>query len=184
MQQVNKKTRTAGYELLVSIAHELDEARPLTVITSRRGPVSDDGGEAMDSGDDDQQQQLEGGLLDFVNAVMAGLVGSSPHMQVGRPGRRAVLLASGLVSPCFAASCCAPWHNSTHAVRAATMPLTTPPTVCRRARAGSPGVRVCWAAGRRRVAAAARGAAAAAQPQPGGHQGSAGLHQGRGCVCE
>lgn len=38
-----------------------------------------------DSEDDEMDTgggELSGGLIDFVNAVMAGLVGSSPHMQV------------------------------------------------------------------------------------------------------
>ena len=74
--QVNKKTRTSAYQLLVDIAHELDDARPLTV--SGAGVDSDD-----EMGDGDAQGgELAGGLIDFVNAVMAGLVGASPHMQV------------------------------------------------------------------------------------------------------
>lgn len=75
--QVNKKTRTSAYQLLVDIAHELDDARPLTV--SGAGADSDD---EMGDGGDAQGGELEGGLIDFVNAVMAGLVGASPHMQV------------------------------------------------------------------------------------------------------
>jgi ribosomal RNA-processing protein 12 len=75
--QVNKKTRTSAYQLLVDIAHELDDARPLTV-----------NGGAADSDDemDYDGQELSGGLIDFVNAVMAGLVGASPHMQVSCAG--------------------------------------------------------------------------------------------------
>lgn len=74
LSQVNKKTRTQAYQLLVDLAHELDDARPLTV-----------GGAAADSDDDmdhDTTGELSGGLIDFVNTVMAGLVGASPHMQV------------------------------------------------------------------------------------------------------
>lgn len=76
-QQVNKKTRTSAYQLLVDIAHELDDARPLSV-DGADGPDSDD---EMDTGGGGGGE-LSGGLIDFVNAVMAGLVGSSPHMQV------------------------------------------------------------------------------------------------------
>jgi ribosomal RNA-processing protein 12 len=75
--QVNKKTRTSAYQLLVDIAHELDDARPLTV-DGAAAPDSDD--EMADAAG--QAGELSGGLIDFVNAVMAGLVGSSPHMQV------------------------------------------------------------------------------------------------------
>lgn len=75
--QVNKKTRTSAYQLLVDIAHELDDARPLSVTGA--GPDSDDD---MDYGAAGQGSELSGGLIDFVNAVMAGLVGASPHMQV------------------------------------------------------------------------------------------------------
>lgn len=74
--QVNKKTRTQAYQLLVDLAHELDDARPLSV-----------GGNAVDSEDelehDNDQGELSGGLIDFVQTVLAGLVGASPHMQVG-----------------------------------------------------------------------------------------------------
>jgi len=75
--QVNKKTRASAYQLIVDIAHELDDARPLSV--SGAGPDSDDD---MDYGAAGQGAELSGGLIDFVNAVMAGLVGASPHMQV------------------------------------------------------------------------------------------------------
>lgn len=74
-QQVNKKTRTSAYQLLVDIAHELDDARPLSV----DGADLADSDDEMDTGGGGE---LSGGLIDFVNAVMAGLVGSSPHMQV------------------------------------------------------------------------------------------------------
>lgn len=75
LSQVNKKTRTQAYQLLVDLAHELDDARPLTV----DGVAPDSDGEM----DHDDAGELSGGLIDFVNTVMAGLVGASPHMQVG-----------------------------------------------------------------------------------------------------
>jgi ribosomal RNA-processing protein 12 len=75
--QVNKKTRTSAYQLLVDIAHELDDARPLTVDGAAAPDSDDEMGDAAG-----QAGELSGGLIDFVNAVMAGLVGSSPHMQV------------------------------------------------------------------------------------------------------
>lgn len=77
--QVNKKTRTSAYQLLVDIAHELDDARPLSV-SGGAGGNSDDEDSGMDA--EGGAAELSGGLIDFVNAVMAGLVGASPHMQV------------------------------------------------------------------------------------------------------
>jgi ribosomal RNA-processing protein 12 len=74
----------------VDIAHELDESRPLTLnlgdgLNAADADVSSDD---MDYGDDVKRSKgkpaakpASGGLLDFVNAVMGGLVGSSPHMQ-------------------------------------------------------------------------------------------------------
>jgi hypothetical protein len=90
--QVNKKTRTAAYQLIVDIAHELDEARPLTLnLGNSLNPADSDAdlsSDDMDYGDDVKRgkgksaaKPASGGLLDFVNAVMGGLVGSSPHMQ-------------------------------------------------------------------------------------------------------
>eukprot|EP00775_Hariotina_reticulata_P011429 gene11429-11575_t len=90
--QVNKKTRTAAYQLLVDIAHELDHARPLDVSSRGAGSegsdddaavVSDDDDDVMDYGSDavGSRRQPSGGLMDFVTAVMAGLAGASPHMQ-------------------------------------------------------------------------------------------------------
>lgn len=79
--QVNKKTRTSAYQLLVDIAHELDDARPLSVAGGGADDSDDDG---MDYADAQAcgGAELTGGLIDFVNAVMAGLVGATPHMQV------------------------------------------------------------------------------------------------------
>jgi ribosomal RNA-processing protein 12 len=89
--QVNKKTRTAAYQLIVDIAHELDEARPLSVNLGGDDSDADVSSDDMDYGDDVKASSkrggkpapkpASGGLLDFVNAVMGGLVGSSPHMQ-------------------------------------------------------------------------------------------------------
>ncbi|WIA32410.1 hypothetical protein OEZ86_003236 [Tetradesmus obliquus] len=95
-KEVNKKTRTAAYQLIVDIAHELDEARPLSLnpgdslsLNPADSDADDASSDDMDYGDDAQKQKrggrgskpASGGLLDFVNAVMGGLVGSSPHMQ-------------------------------------------------------------------------------------------------------
>ncbi|WIA12282.1 hypothetical protein OEZ85_012341 [Tetradesmus obliquus] len=95
-KEVNKKTRTAAYQLIVDIAHELDEARPLSLnpgdslsLNPADSDADDASSDDMDYGDDAQKQMrggrgskpASGGLLDFVNAVMGGLVGSSPHMQ-------------------------------------------------------------------------------------------------------
>lgn len=58
------------------------------------GEDSSDDGAAVDSDDDDddvmdygtdsvgRRRKPSGGLMDFVTAVMAGLAGASPHMQV------------------------------------------------------------------------------------------------------
>jgi ribosomal RNA-processing protein 12 len=89
LPQVNKKTRTAAYQLIVDIAHELDEARPLSLnLADSDADVSSDD---MDYDDDVKSSSkrvgkpaakpASGGLLDFVHAVMGGLAGGSPHMQ-------------------------------------------------------------------------------------------------------
>lgn len=62
----------------MEIAHELDDARPLEV----NGAASDNEDEMDDGHGSARDVQLSGGLIDFVNTVMAGLVGASPHMQV------------------------------------------------------------------------------------------------------
>ncbi|KAF8071289.1 uhpC [Scenedesmus sp. PABB004] len=102
-KEANKKTRTAAYALLVDIAHELDDARPLSLAPhGGAGSDSDSGGGGSDSMSDGGDEYgakpsararrfaasargrpaaASGGLLDFVHAVMAGLAGASPHMQ-------------------------------------------------------------------------------------------------------
>lgn len=73
--------------MLVDIAHELDDARPLNL--QGLHPDVSDSDDDMDYGGHvtaklnkrNNTRPASGGLLDFVNAVMGGLVGSSPHMQ-------------------------------------------------------------------------------------------------------
>lgn len=72
-KEANTKTREAAYALLVQLAHELDDARPLRL-------EGGDAGDAMDEGAGGGGPQLVGGLIDFFNAVLAGLVGGTPHM--------------------------------------------------------------------------------------------------------
>jgi len=76
-KEANTKTREAAYQLLVELAHELDDARPLQL-------VGGSGVDGMDSDDDaaaaEEGGQIVGGLVDFFNTVLAGLAGGSPHM--------------------------------------------------------------------------------------------------------
>jgi ribosomal RNA-processing protein 12 len=90
IKEINVKTRTAAYELLVELAHELDEARPPSL-----GPGGADSDMEADDGAEEEygaaaQQRAQpdasssgsgGGLIDFVQIILAGLVGSTPHMQ-------------------------------------------------------------------------------------------------------
>jgi hypothetical protein len=78
-KEANTKTREAAYTLLVELAHELDEARPLELMggggsgsSSGMGSDNEEGG---GSGG-----RLSGGLIDFFNAVLAGMAGGTPHM--------------------------------------------------------------------------------------------------------
>ncbi len=74
-KEANTKTREAAYQLLVELAHELDDARPVALVGgSGGGAMAVDGDEAEGSG------RLAGGLVDFFNTVLAGLAGGSPHM--------------------------------------------------------------------------------------------------------
>jgi ribosomal RNA-processing protein 12 len=88
IKEINVKTRTAAYELLVELAHELDEARPPSL-----GPAGADSDMeeeeeygAANSAQQRAQQDAStsssgGGLMDFVQLILGGLVGSTPHMQ-------------------------------------------------------------------------------------------------------
>ncbi|GBF99810.1 hypothetical protein Rsub_12563 [Raphidocelis subcapitata] len=75
-KEANTKTREAAYALLVGLAHELDDARPLHLAGGGGGGGMDSGGE----GEGAEGRELAGGLIDFFNAVLAGLVGTTPHM--------------------------------------------------------------------------------------------------------
>jgi ribosomal RNA-processing protein 12 len=76
-QEANTKTREAAYTLLVELAHELDDVRPLRLVGGG-GPMAMAGSD--DEGDGGSGGALEGGLIDFFNAVLAGLAGGTPHM--------------------------------------------------------------------------------------------------------
>ncbi|EFJ51860.1 hypothetical protein VOLCADRAFT_87463 [Volvox carteri f. nagariensis] len=72
-KEANKKTRSAAYDLLVGLAHVMDEQDPGRITGSD------------DEGDDDAMEQDggrggKGGLYEFFTMVMAGLVASTPHM--------------------------------------------------------------------------------------------------------
>lgn len=84
-KEPNTKTRTAAYQLLVDVAHELDNARPITATASLSGRTDDssdmDAQEyGMPRGGHAQSSTASSGLNDFVTCVLGGLVGSSPHM--------------------------------------------------------------------------------------------------------
>ena len=91
-KEMNTKTRTAAYQLLVELAHELEDSRPLSVKGRIRGEGVGSGSED-DMIDSDEEYgaaaaaeggkgvEVSGGLMDFVHVVMGGLVGSTPHMQ-------------------------------------------------------------------------------------------------------
>lgn len=65
-KESNNKTRATAYELLVNMAHEMNANEPA------------DEASAMEVGDDETRT---GGLHRLFDIVMAGLVGSTPHMQ-------------------------------------------------------------------------------------------------------
>jgi len=66
LKEVNKKTRSAGYDILIEIGHAVEaEAR---------------GGDLDMGGDADEGEAPPGGLNDILKVVLAGLVGQTPHM--------------------------------------------------------------------------------------------------------
>eukprot|EP00798_Chlamydomonas_sp_ICE-L_P031076 gene31076-6203_t len=67
-KEPNKKTRTAAYGLLVELAHAMDDAMPSII----------DGEHSV--GDDELPMHERGGLYNFMTMVMAGIVGTTPHM--------------------------------------------------------------------------------------------------------
>ncbi|KIZ06209.1 Ribosomal RNA-processing protein 12 [Monoraphidium neglectum] len=78
-KEANTKTREAAYQLLVELAHELDDARPIRLEGGGAGDTmagSDDG----EGGGGEGAGTLTGGLVDFFNAVLAGMAAGTPHM--------------------------------------------------------------------------------------------------------
>lgn len=67
-KESNNKTRATAYELLVNMAHEMD----------RNEPADEIDGDPMSR---DEEDHRSGGLHRLFDIVMAGLVGSTPHMQ-------------------------------------------------------------------------------------------------------
>ncbi|KAG2487102.1 hypothetical protein HYH03_014215 [Edaphochlamys debaryana] len=71
-KESNKKTRAAAYDLLVGLAHVMDEQDPGRVTGSDGEDDGDEMGEGSSGG--------QGGLFEFFSMVMAGLVATTPHM--------------------------------------------------------------------------------------------------------
>ncbi|GLC60588.1 hypothetical protein PLESTB_001631100 [Pleodorina starrii] len=69
-KEANKKTRSAAYDLLVGLAHVMDEQDPgrITGSDDEEDAMQEDGGAG------------KGGLYEFFTMVMAGLVATTPHM--------------------------------------------------------------------------------------------------------
>mmetsp|Transcript_19672 Transcript_19672/g.54892 ORF Transcript_19672/g.54892 Transcript_19672/m.54892 type:complete len:1497 (+) Transcript_19672:183-4673(+) len=79
-KESNMRARSSAYELLVQVAHALDDQDP-----PAGGAGSDSEEEGMDTGGDDQggestRRAIGGGLHTFFSMVMAGLAGQTPHM--------------------------------------------------------------------------------------------------------
>ncbi|GIL64267.1 hypothetical protein Vafri_18268 [Volvox africanus] len=71
-KEANKRTRSAAYDLLVGLAHVMDELDPGRVT----GSDGDD--DAME--EEDGGSAGKGGLYEFFTMVMAGLAAATPHM--------------------------------------------------------------------------------------------------------
>ncbi|GFR52360.1 hypothetical protein Agub_g14918 [Astrephomene gubernaculifera] len=71
-KESNKKTRAAAYDLLVGLAHVMDEQEP--------GQLGGSEEEEEDMGQEKEAAGCKGGLYEFFSMVMAGLVATTPHM--------------------------------------------------------------------------------------------------------
>ncbi|GLI63541.1 hypothetical protein VaNZ11_006530 [Volvox africanus] len=73
-KEANKRTRSAAYDLLVGLAHVMDELDP-GQLTGSDGENEED---AMEEGDGGSAGK--GGLYEFFTMVMGGLAAATPHM--------------------------------------------------------------------------------------------------------
>ncbi|KAJ9506030.1 hypothetical protein QJQ45_002495 [Haematococcus lacustris] len=73
-KESNMKTRMAAYELLVAVAHAMDDMDPLQQNEQQQGD------EAAMNVDADPALLPKGGLITLFTMVMAGLAGQTPHM--------------------------------------------------------------------------------------------------------